>query len=316
MKTRCGHAGFLLIQAVGLSIATGQDVSSQPSIPSIIERIAEQEQHYENMEVLASYQHLNPGGGRFSYKSSEGAGTAIFPVIEQKTIRYVDQNDRFRVDCHGEAAGGAEVFTLNQTLAYDSRQTRLFEEGQPMQLIPGLQENQDLLRPHMLRLRFMMFNAPLSTYLAGHQAMRSHQGTHWESSHVLEVTYHGRQQYQGLTCHKVWVTTCIPAGKPHDRWELLLAEERNLIPVRSAGYTLHFSESLPLLEATVTDWKELEQVSWFPMETEIQAYDRFAIRDRSVKVLSWRHELTAKNVSLHPSYQPAWFEGKPAPLAP
>jgi hypothetical protein len=93
-----------------------------------------------------------------------------------------------------------------------------------------------MMRPHMLLL-LDSITAPLSTYLQGHKAMAASPDAHWDKRHLgdaitLENTYQGETTFQGLKCHKVWITEVLSNGYQHDRWELWLAEARNFIPVR------------------------------------------------------------------------------------
>jgi hypothetical protein len=301
-----------LVLTAWLRPAIGQEESPRLTVPEIIEKVTANERLYENIDVSVLFRHQDPTAEQLTPVEQPGS-TLFFTSTQQSEIRYVGQNGRFRVDRKGVAQSGHKKFSLDRRWAFDGKVTRLLDGGNLGNIVQGRKEDENVMRPHMLLLRFMPFQVPLSTYLSGHEAMKAHPGGHWEANHFLQVSYRGEEEYKGLRCHRVWITTSIPEKKPYDRWDLLLAEDRNFIPVHNVGYTFQFSERVPLLEASVTEWTEIEEGIWFPKATEVQSYDRWTVKAEGVKKPTWRHELDVKEVSLDPQFDLTYFQDVPFP---
>jgi len=192
---------------------------------------------------------------------------------------------------------------------FDGETTRGYEgRSQVGNVIAGRADSSDFVRPHMLLLPYYMLMVPLSTYLAGHEAMIVHPNGAWDRRLVMANTYQGECVFQGLRCHKVWCTTLTKkSNKEHDRWELWLAEDRNYIPVRCLAYTFKVSREKPVGEATVDEWQEPSPGIWYPKRIRSIAYEKELIKTAGKQQLRWRRDFVVEQVTLNPNYGVSFF---------
>ena len=276
------------------------------SLDAIIDNVRQNEALYENIDVLmqTTYKNLkeipkdkgNPGKDNFKeYKH------------RQYSIRSVRQDGMFRTEMTGKTMFADKTASdKNRVRMFDGEKTRVAVGNRVGNVITGRSEGGDLMRPHMFFLRPMGIVAPLSTYLQGHKAMAACPTVTWRPSRTLENTYQGEAEFQGLKCHKVWITTLFK-GKPHDRWELWLAEDRNYIPVRLVGYTFRFSKDIPVAIGTVSQWRQLKPGIWFPLGIRVTVFDMLKVQREGKHVPIWQEDYVAQEVSLEPKYDVAFF---------
>lgn len=164
----------------------------------------------------------------------------------------------------------------------------------------------NLARPHMFLLESGCPKVPLSTYLKGREAVLAHPNPSFVSGGDIEVQLLGVAEFQELECVRILIDTVIN-GVPYNGWELWLAPERNLIPVRKVAYTYRWSNDVPLAESTVDEWKEIRPDIWFPIKAHTDAYDFRTVQEEGKTKLRWRKQYDVESVSLEPKTNPATF---------
>jgi RNA polymerase sigma factor (sigma-70 family) len=287
----------------------GGDKTAPPragaTLAGVLGKVRQGEARYDNLELVVDR--------TYTIGDREPILSDTFNEVtrQQAHIRQVSQVGRLFLSVKGERImADKQREPLDRLCLFDGKTTRLRGPDGVVKETPGRDEDEQFLRPHMLLLTFMHFRVPLSTYLAGHEAMAKHAPGRWERYLVLENTYQGVEKFRGLTCHKVWITTFLKRddGKvKHDRWELWLAEERNYLPVRMLGYTFRFSEDVPIAEGVAEDLREIGPGVWLPFTVRITAYDGIEIQRTGKQQLQWREEYKVKKAWLNPKYDDAFF---------
>jgi len=305
-------SGLCLILSLAVAMATAEAAEQNlMTLHDIIENVRANEELYKNLEVSLEYSYQLEGEAAQEAQKLHGKKPqeGEFLVFETQKYRLhsVSQDGLFRADRTGAASSRGDSHTLDRVRAFDGTITRLYEQHSYANLIQGRSEDETFIRPHMFLLAMMQYFAPLSTYMSGHEAMRAYPGDHWDPSHTLEVIYRGEADFNGLKCHRVWVTTSVPGFGPYCRWELWLAEDRNYIPVRNLAYTCRFSRTEPVGEGVVEKWRELEPGIWFPVEVRNTAYNKWKLLKTGVRENQWTERYLTKDVSLHPQYDLGYF---------
>jgi hypothetical protein len=159
----------------------------------------------------------------------------------------------------------------------------------------------NLARPHMFLLESGCPKVPLSTYLRGHEAVRMRENPDYFSKNsVIKVRHLGDAEFQGLRCIKILIDTGNLKGTFFHGWELWLAKQRNLIPVRNAAYTYRWSKDIPVAVSTVDEWKEIRRGVWFPVKAHTDRYDSHTVKQEGTQKLRWRKQYHIDSVTLNP----------------
>ncbi|QDT98976.1 hypothetical protein [Gimesia aquarii] len=287
---------------------------SLTTFAEIIELVQENEHLYEDIDVKVQFTYTAGDSKNVKTKITNTPKTSskktgfISTSQELSTIWYVGQNEMF----HGSKTGNSSYSDnssrqLNDVKMYDGKITKLKDSQNLVNIIKGEVYDIHQIRPHMFFLRRRHIYTSLSTYLSGTEAMAASPRTNWKSNISLKNTYQGVVDFNGLKCHKVWITSLVN-DIPSSRWELWLAEEKNYIPARLFAYTFRFSETEPVGEAQVLNWDEIKSGIWFPMKTEYTAYNKASIRDGGKKKIQWKESYITEKVSLEPEYDLAFFQ--------
>ncbi|MDF1746323.1 MAG: hypothetical protein P1V19_21690, partial [Gimesia sp.] len=135
-----------------------------------------------------------------------------------------------------------------------TEQKQIQDRGQISDEYPSLT---NFARPHMYLLSNGCPKVPLSTYLKGMQAVLSHPNPSYVApGSTIKVQLLEDSEFQGLKCKRILVDTILSNGTRHNGWELWLALDRNLLPVRNFSYTYRWSKEIPIAESTVDQWRE------------------------------------------------------------
>ena len=283
----------------------GVFASDDEKLKLIIDNVKQNEKLYENIDVdlITTY----TTGDRKPAVMNDGKTSEI--IDSSIKTRYVHQGKLFRIDTTGsDKAGDAVVRNRDRIRAYDGKQTKLLHQKTVGNIIFNETTDDQFVRPHMMLIRNMRMTVPLSTYLSGHEAMKSHPDGRWNNSLKLSVTYKAEHVYKSHHCHEIWVTTLLDSGEPHDRWELWLAEEKNYIPIRMISYTFLISKSEPVSEGEVTELAEIKPGVWFPISSTVEAVDQMLLGQKGERRFGWRFDFTVPRVALHPNYPLEYFK--------
>jgi hypothetical protein len=277
--------------------------SSRLNMEDLIENVRRNEALYNDIEYVIHESYRKPSA------LAEGTPLGMREVAKQETkLRFVGLRGMFRFEREGwdEYADSSRT-TRDRIRAFDGRTTRLYDQNAIGNIILGRAE-ESFFRPHMLLLQSSVATVPLSTFMRGHVAMAAYPGSGWDAELLMENTYQGETQFNGLKCHKVALTTKIKTtGTAHDRWELWLAEERNYQPVRYFAYTFRWSKDVPKGEGFVDQFQEIAPGVWFPLAAHRVSYDPYLIQREGKQREQWRREYAVELASLSPKYDVSFF---------
>jgi len=219
----------------------------------------------------------------------------------------VSQGNLFRIDRTGENQTNGGAVSRDQTVAYGGETTKRYWQSMA-NLVRGRAEDSELARPHTFLLHGLPnHGVPLSVFLSGHDAVRSHPVGRLGEGLTMRVSLGGEVVHDGLICHKVYVDVLKPGVGVHNRREFHLALERNYLPVRVLSYTSHISRDVPVGEGAVTDFRELSPGIWFPSLGEHTSYDQQLLQRERRRQWTWRYHYAVETVSLDPKYPADFF---------
>jgi len=165
-----------------------------------------------------------------------------------------------------------------------------------------------LARPHMFLLENGGPKVPLSTYLKGVKAIRAFPGpSDLREGLMFKVQILGSEEFQGLPCTKILIEGIDPKGTPRNRRELLLARDRNLIPVKILSYTYRDSKEMPIAEAIVDEWQEVRPGVWFPLKAHYNRFNSTTVKREGLQKLAWQIKYDIKGIQLDPQIPPEEF---------
>ena len=281
-----------------LSLADAH-ASAADLLNAVIENVERNEALYGNIEIIIRSVYEADG------RDKGGNGWNVVQYREKRT-RHVTQDAKFFVSLEGTQRTEKGAMPLHQVRAFDGQTTRLAFQDAIGNVISGRADDENLIRPHMLLAELSDALVPLSTYLKGHDAIMADPNAAWEPTATLEITYEGQEAFQGLRCHKVWLTALVNQV-PHSRYEALLAEERNYFPIRVLAFTFRFSETIPVGESVVDEWREIGPGIWFPFAIRDTAYDKAAVQAKGAQIPIWWEAKTVETAMLNPHYDVAFF---------
>jgi len=236
----------------------------------------------------------------------------------------VTQNGMFFLDWQGDSLSGTKAASKRQKLhvrrAFDGSETRLLELAGIYvgNVIRGPAYDGRQFDPHGVVLRRVCFSHiafPLSAYLAGSAAIRTHPRAADYAPNGEEITcrYETDEDIAGLKCHRIVVDRRTPdrgsggAMRPSDKIVIWLAIERNYLPIKTVAYNLFYSKDIPIEERTLKDLRQIATGVWFPFRCTLQIMDQIELLERKKAVLSSVEEWTVSDVSLNPKYDVGFF---------
>jgi hypothetical protein len=276
------------------------------TIDEIIQNVERNERLYENIDVKLWK----------IYRDDSHAADADDPSFKpidhsRESVRFISQRGKFHIESQTSSDSKRDNWKRSTTRLFDGVTTRVLEVAaldRPGNLveIKGRKDDPDTVRAHMLLLRIMHYGFPLSTYMRGSQAVRDYP-CDVKPEIATRAESRGAAEIDGHRCQVVWITESTGQPEtPYDRWVLWLAEDRNYIPIRMEAFTFRWSKDLPIGEAQITQWKEVDSGVWFPLGASHTRYDDIEIQKRN-KVPTWRETYILDVVSLDPKYDASFF---------
>jgi RNA polymerase sigma factor (sigma-70 family) len=273
--------------------------AGQLALADLIAKVRQNEKLYQDIDVVM----------RTTYDIGTRPPTEEREVIKQQMkTRFVAQGEWFRLERDGGSQDAKATVSMDRIRAFDGKITRVLEQNAVGNLSAERLEDENFIRPHLLLLRYTRLAVPLSVYLAGDKAIQAHPDGRWNRNLKMEVSYQGKDRFNGLNCHKVLVKVIlVKSGEAHDAGEHWLAEDRNYLPVRHLTYTYRFSKDTPTGEAVVHKLREVKPGVWFPRDVEVTAYNKFKIQRNGQRELQWRERYTVERVELGPKFDRKFF---------
>lgn len=221
--------------------------------------------------------------------------------------RHVSQSGMYRVDLVTDIPteeGVTRKFTHSKM--FDGKTTRSLVEKRNVSVVDGYSGDNNFVRPHMLLLRRSYYHMPLSLLLSGSEQLHTSRQSSWSTDQAVRYVYDGIREFRDLKCHAI---TVILSSRDSDemRIELLLAEDRNLVPARVMWYQLKVSSLEPVEESEVLEWTEVEPGIWFPHRATLVKYDSLARKRKGIKQISWTDEISTSDLSLKPQKEQSFF---------
>jgi len=317
---------ILAITCAALSVQSSR--AGDLTIEEIIEKVERNERLYENIDVKlwkinrddSHIGDIGAAGGDSAIKPDDSSISNIDPFnYSRESVRFISQQGKFHIESQVSSSSKRDNWKESYTRLFDGTKTRILEVNQPNQ--PGTlieinsrKEDPRVIRAHMLLLRVMQYGFPLSTYMRGSQAVHDYPCDGKPSGGAIKAESRGPAQFDGHRCQVIWITEFTgQAETPYDRWVLFLAEDRNYIPIRMEAFTFHWSKDVPVGEAQVTKWNEIDSGVWFPLAASHTRYDDSEVQ-KGNKVPTWRETYIVDVVSLDPKYGASFFHELQIPL--
>jgi hypothetical protein len=227
---------------------------------------------------------------------------------------FVSQGGMFRLDRKGGnvSVDGDRDHSFDLIEAFDGETQRRLNQNVVANVSRTRKENRDRFWPHTLVLGHAHLYGPLSLILRGEPAIKASPFADQLKPGVSFASrIEGVEQVEGLLCRKV-VLGIIRRGAETGRFELFLAQERNLIPVKMLQYTRE-STTKPSATAVVREWKELRPGIWSPLKIDLTVYDSAQLREHDIQHLGWTQKYFVESIDLNPHYPREYFSNVPIP---
>jgi len=314
------HVPIRFLAAIGIALFSQTDDTraNDSSLEEIADIVRSNEQLYENIDVTME----------MVYEAELDDDQGAMPLPSgQKVVPYKSYRDRIshvRQDGMFRLVFDRDVVMLNtdkkeseelqryvedtyaRTRSYDGDKTRLLNNNAFGNIIYGKDEKDGTrIIPHALLLRMSLYKTYLSTLLGGQLALETANEFDLGTKRIT-CEYIGQDVIEGEQSAIVHVKVSLK-GDRHIVWKLCLAIEKNYIPHLVECRQSKVSDHLPTSAARVTEWKEVLPGVWFPMKSEIRAYDKEVLRERNRQQQRWSLVMTTESISFNPNYDQAHF---------
>jgi hypothetical protein len=248
-------------------------------LASLIVRVRENEALFRNLSAtiqITSEDWKNGASGTLPESFPEVDETPRHPTTIRKA-RIVSDGEEFHFTNEESISIGAGlIFTRKQIARFDGAETVFVDDGICTTIFRGRYEPGRMLPPHCWGFFREEINVPLSVYLGGTTALRSHSRArrfpveNWVSG--IERTEAGRVRVQFLGAEMVGDLQCVKVQV--ERWHnethatrrpelefLWLAKDRNF---HVARYQTDLKGLTPGQWAWVTKWRSVAEGVWLP----------------------------------------------------
>ena len=279
------------------------------TLASILKRLAEEENRYTRLEILATTRYEQFGdrivGSSIVWRYSQRErsvveGDRIYYEEEQKTNHFTGQVD-----------------TLLLRQAYDGQWSRIYTEHTEPQQEPQTSASLDFggtgglrpIRPHTILLHDdRVFSQLLSAYLT----------SGWFDAgdkYAMTIEYVGDEEIDSLHCHKLKCVVPINGNPTPVFFFLWLARDRNLLPVRHEWREPARSGKVPTGISFVEDLREIRPGQWIPFRVTDLALQKDSLNGLNVNhvLLQWRTDVVIDRATFDPQVGDALFRSVEVP---
>jgi len=276
-----------------------ETASGELTIEEIIKNVQRNEKLYLDINVSMSS----------VYKNTDKKNASTRSVIEKNVqVSYVSQGEYFRIERAGYSKTSESTNSRDRIHSFDGNFSRILEQNSIGNINHGKLTDRTAILPHMILLRSTSYSSvPLSVFLSGHKAIRSHPDGMISNGKTLQVMYDGEYKIKDLNCHKVIVTSFTASKKISSRYEIWLAESRNYLPVKRLFFRPKYSNDIPEAEGIVSKFHEISEGVWFPFDAKIVKYNQFTIQREGKQEPRWTQRYLVKSVKLDPTYNRDFF---------
>jgi len=274
-------------------------VSGELTIEEIIENIYQHEKIYVDSNVSMSS----------TYKLMDKNNSSTQSVIEKNVqVNYVSQGEYFRIERAGYSRTSKSTNSRDRIHSFDGSFSRILEQNSIGNINHSRLTDGKAILPHMMLLRPTSYSSvPLSVFLSGHEAIRSHPDGMISDGKILQVMYDGEYKIKDLNCHKVIVTSFTDSNIISSRREIWLAENRNYLPVKQLFFRPKYSNDIPVAEGIVNEFREISEGVWFPFDAKVVKYNQFTLQREGKQELRWTHRYLVESAELDPTYNRDYF---------
>lgn len=210
-----------------------------------------------------------------------------------------------------------EEMVGNRLFVFDGTVTTSIDSGISSTTYESRAESPRMLPPHAWGMYFLRVNFPLSTYLAGTEALKKEpkagrfpieRGSIYEF-YKVESQLIGDEVVEGLPCIKVKVQRWYYSKEEPAIQYLWLARDRNLHVARTVSASLQKGQEVVSQAAHVTKWSEVSKGMWLPMNVEAEPLPAGS----KPPVFQVSEKLNITEVALNPPTDAASFKAPPVP---
>jgi thiol-disulfide isomerase/thioredoxin len=315
MSTKIGQflATALVASVVGAGVVVGQvDEPTAGRMAEIVAALRVEEAKYRDVEYTLKIT---------SRKGDPSVPEAAGEVTSEETRRVVLQGERVRLEESSTGQVFGSMVKREEVSSFDGEKSRTVVLGNSANIHLGRFEHPDVYPAHSVPLIHYRLNFPLSTYLGGAEAIRSHPkygrferegGSNAEFTRV-EARFEGEEDVEDLRCLRIRVDRWYYSKDMPVLQHLWLCPSRNYLCLKE---TLSWPGSmfggLPMHVMRAENLREISPGLWFPRKVTIVDYDRQSLRQKKPRI-SERTETIVERISLSPRHEGGFFKDVPIP---
>ena len=310
MLTQCGRflAAAFVAHVVGAGVAVGRADGPNPGrMAEIVEALRVEEAKYRDVEYVLKIT---------TRKVDPAAPEAPGEVTSEETRQVVLQGDRVRLQESTTEQVFGSKFRREEVSSFDGEKTRTVVLGNSANIHLGRFEHPDVYPAHAIPLIHYRLNFPLSVYLSGADAIRSHpkygrferEGGSVAEFTRVEARFDGEEEVDGLRCLRVRVDRWYYSKDVPVLQHLWLCPGRNYLCVKE---TLSWPGSmfgdLTMHEMRAEGLREVSPGLWFPTKVSVVDYDGQALRQKK-RLVGSRTVTVVDRVEIAPHHEDGFFK--------
>jgi hypothetical protein len=302
-------AAFLLLtgSARAQSRAEGTRAANSAELSRLIDKVRENESRFATFDSTVTISRIyypEPPGNRgegFSLGAPVLKATDETNRVSMRGSRYFFSGE----EVHSLTSG--DKVTTKRVATFDGTQTVAIEADNSATVFHGRYEPAQIAPPHAWGIFTLEVNFPLSVFLQGTAAIKSHPktrrfpaetGSVFEFSKV-EVEWIGEEKLDDLDCVKVRVRRWYYTNDSPFLQFLWLAKDRNYHVACCRTATLRNGKEQPGDETRVTKWKQIAAGVWLPAVVTSETF-RFNPDGTKSKAVWFTRRLTLDKFTLGP----------------
>lgn len=234
---------------------------------------------------------------------SKGAALTRTATLAQQLVN--GDSFYFVGDDIGPTSSGAEAHSKQQWVS-DGTETLSIVEGVSATRYPGRVEPALMMPPHTWGLFHLSVSFPLSVYLSGTEALKTHpklgryqqEGGSIFEFYAVQAEIVDTDVIDEMACTVVLVKRWHYTRDPPSHQYLWLAKDRNYHVVQSRTAFLRNGQEEPHQESRVKKWRQLADDLWLPEVVEVVEISPAAVRNKTTATVVQR--LVLQGVELGP----------------
>lgn len=233
---------------------------------------------------------------------------------EHATSRTIFQGDYAYFDSEDVAKlVNGKATNFGRTFGYDGSRSLLYTKAGVANINTKKVVSSDAFVPHSALLRPNFVSVPLSVYLRGGPALRSHPlAPFWAKDANPVARLVSQETVGGLSAFKVEVRLKYDPGKPSDIKNtvayLWICPDRSFLPIRIEAYYAAVSTKNPKQVGVVHDFWKLEGGVYVPKRFSVTNYnENHLAKAAASQVVEYTCDYTIKSFEPDPEHARAFF---------